>query len=121
MIVCYTANRRPNSQEFTHFKAGCDTCACRSTLRLQYAPAWRRTLVQPLLQEEDAGIPAVIEVWPTSGTKWATAADHPCAGTPGARAIKIGYADDSLHWYGAQNSWIWAGDVEALKRNALLL
>ena len=39
----------------------------RSTLRLQYAPAWRRTLVNPLLQEEEAGIPAVIEVLPAAG------------------------------------------------------
>jgi hypothetical protein len=36
---------------------------CRSTLRLQYAPAWRRTLVNPLLREEEAGIPAVIGVF----------------------------------------------------------
>ncbi len=34
----------------------------RSTLRLQYASALRRTLVNPLLTEQDAGIPAVIEV-----------------------------------------------------------
>jgi hypothetical protein len=38
--------------------------ARRSTLRLQYAPAWRRTLVTPLLQDEEAGIPAIIEVFP---------------------------------------------------------
>ena len=44
----------------------CVKIACRSTLRLQYAPAWRRTLVNPLLQEEEAGIPAVIEVIPSS-------------------------------------------------------
>lgn len=33
----------------------------RSTLRLQYASAWRRTLVKPLLDRQEEGIPDVIQ------------------------------------------------------------
>ncbi len=49
---------RPKCQ----IKPEISTSARRSTLRLQYASALRRTLIKPLLTEQDAGIPAVIEV-----------------------------------------------------------
>lgn len=69
----------------------CDVSPCRSTLRLQYASAWRRTLVKPLLDRQEEGIPDVIQVRVSPSVDfcaWVCVAPHcrspvcPCACCP---------------------------------------